>query len=241
MITLTLQRIEDSAYGTKTFFFDKPDNFRFVAGQYVALKLNNLVEPDYRAGVRSLSICSSPCEDFIAFTMRQSESGFKKTFWSMQPGDKVSITPPIGKFVLDPSDSREVVFLVGGVGITPVRSMLCEEMRYPSDKRFVLFYANRTKEDGPHTDELKALKLHNLRMIEVFSQEQGALVVGQEVGYIDRALVERTLDKPLESVYYIVGSPSFLEAMENMLRDMGVPEDQWHKDPFTGMESANQK
>jgi ferredoxin-NADP reductase len=105
----------------------------------------------------------------------------------------------------------------------------------------VLFYANRTKEDGPHTDELKALKLHNLRMIEVFSQEQGALVVGQEVGYIDRALVERTLDKPLESVYYIVGSPSFLEAMENMLRDMGVPEDQWHKDPFTGMESANQK
>ena len=127
MITLTLQKIQDCANGTKTFFFDKPENFTFRAGQYVALKLDNLVAPDNRAGVRSLSLCSAPSEDFIAFTVRESDSGFKKTLWAMQPGTTVSITPPIGKFVLDPADEREVVFLIGGVGITPVRSMLVEE------------------------------------------------------------------------------------------------------------------
>ncbi len=241
MITLNLQKIEDTAYGTKTFFFDKPANFQFLAGQYVALKLNNLVEPDTRAGVRSLSICSSPCENFIAFTMRQSDSGFKKTFWSMQPGDTVSITPPIGKFILDPHDQREVVFLVGGVGITPVRSMLCEEAQGKSQRKMILFNANRTHEDAPHRDELKALSLPHFRYLDVFSQEEKALREGEVKGYIDKALVETYIDNPKDCVYYIVGSPSFLEAMEKMLADMGVPEDQCHQDPFTGLDSANLK
>ena len=241
MITLTLQRIEDTAYGTKTFFFDKPANFQFLAGQYVALKLDNLVAPDARAGVRSLSICSSPCEDGIAFTMRQSDSGFKKTFWSMQPGDTVSITPPIGKFVLDPNDEREVVFLVGGVGITPVRSMLCEEAQSHGTRKFTLFNANRTHEDAPHRDELRALSLPHFRYLDVFSQEEKALRENEVKGYIESNLLTQYLDNPKDCLYYIVGSSSFLEAMEKMLADMGVPEDQWHQDPFTGLESANSK
>ena len=95
MITLTLQKVEDCANGTKTFVFDKPENFTFRAGQYVAFKIDNLIAPDYRAGVRSLSICSAPSEPFMAFTVRESESGFKKTLWAMEPGATVSITPPI--------------------------------------------------------------------------------------------------------------------------------------------------
>lgn len=241
MITLTLEKVEDTATGTKTFYFNKPENFQFRAGQYVALKVDNLVAPDTRAGVRSLSICAAPCESQLIFTMRQSESGFKKTFWNMQPGDTVNITPPIGKFVLDPADMREVVFLVGGVGITPVRSQLCEEAQSKSTRKFILFNANRTREDAPHRDELKGLSLVNFRYVDVFSQEERPLTDQEEKGYIDRALIERYIDKPQECVYYIVGSPSFLEAMEKMLAEMGVPENQWHKDPFTGLDSANLK
>ncbi|MEK9174282.1 MAG: FAD-dependent oxidoreductase [Patescibacteria group bacterium] len=242
MITLTLEKIEDTAYGTKTFFFNKPENFHFLAGQYVALKLNSLVEPDTRAGVRSLSICSAPSENFIAFTMRQSESGFKKTFWKMEPGETVSITPAIGKFVLDPSDTREAVFLVGGVGITPVRSMLCEAAKTQSTRKLILFNANRGCEDAPHRDELRNLTLAHFRYLDIFSQaEERTLGDGEVRGYIDRALIERFLDNPKECVYYIVGSPSFLEAMQKILTDLGVPEEQWHKDPFTGLESASLK
>jgi ferredoxin-NADP reductase len=239
MITLTLQKIEDTAYGTKTFYFNKPENFQFRAGQYVALKVDNLVEPDSRGGVRSLSICSSPCENFIAFTMRQSDSGFKKTFWSFKPGDTVSITPPIGKFVLDPADTREVVYLVGGVGITPVRSQLCEEANAGNERAFLLLNANRTHEDAPHRDELRALKLPHFRYVDVFSQEEKPLRENEVKGYIDQALIGQYLDNPKDCVYYIVGSPSFLTAMEDMLRSLGIAEDQWHADPFTGMESAN--
>lgn len=241
MITITLKKVEDTATGTKTFYFTKPENFQFRAGQYVALKVDNLVAPDARAGVRSLSLCSAPCEDSIIFTMRQSESGFKQTFWAMEPGATVSITPPIGKFVLDPTDTREVVYLVGGVGITPVRSQLIEAAHDGSDREFMLFNANRTREDAPHKEEIKALPLAHFRYVDVLSQVEEVVTPGEAKGYITKELVESYIDKPGECVYYIVGSPSFLEAMENMLRSLGVAEDQWHSDPFTGMDSANIK
>lgn len=240
MITLTLQKIEDCANGTKTFVFDKPENFSFRAGQYVAFKLDSLIAPDNRAGVRSLSICSAPSEPFLAFTVRQSESGFKQTLWAMEPGTTVSITPPIGKFVLDPEDMREAVFLIGGVGITPVRSMLIEEKNHPTGRKMTLLYANRTLEDAPFQKELRELGLANVRYIDVLSQVETAPEHENEArGYINEALVRQYMDNPEKCVYYMVGSPSFLGAMEDMLRTMNVPEDQWHSDPFTGMESAN--
>ncbi|MCW1888528.1 MAG: FAD-dependent oxidoreductase [Candidatus Moranbacteria bacterium] len=239
MITLTLEKVEDTATGTKTFYFNKPDNFQFRAGQYVALKVDQLVAPDTRAGVRSLSICAAPCESQLIFTMRQSESGFKQTFWAMEPGATVSVTPPIGKFVLEPGDTRTVVYLVGGVGITPVRSQLIEEAQAGSERHFVLFNANRKEEDAPHREELKSLKLAHFQYVDVFSQEERELLPGEVKGYINKELLEASMDNPKECVYYIVGSPSFLEAMENMLHSLEVPEDQWHKDPFTGMDSAN--
>lgn len=242
MITLTLEKIEEVANGTKMFFFDKPENFTFQAGQYVALKLDTLIAPDYRAGVRSLSISSAPSEPFLAFTVRQSESGFKQTLWTMEPGATVSITPPIGKFVFDPSEKRPAVFLIGGVGITPVRSMLVEEKAHPTGRSMTLLYANRTLADGPFCQELRELALPNLRYIDVLSQaEEGVAHENEARGYINEALLRQYIDNPGECVYYMVGSPSFLGAMEEMLKSMGIGEDQCHKDPFTGMESANSK
>ena len=241
MITLTLQKVEDCANGTKTFVFDKPENFTFRAGQYVAFKIDNLIAPDYRAGVRSLSICSAPSEPFMAFTVRESESGFKKTLWAMEPGATASITPPIGKFVLDPEDMREVVFLIGGVGITPVRSMLIEEQSHPTGRKMTLLYANRTLGDAPFQSELRELELPNLRYIDVLSQEEAGVEHENEArGYINEELLRKEVDNPEKCVYYMVGSPAFLGAMEEMLKAMSIPEDQCHKDPFTGMESHNQ-
>ena len=150
------------------------------------------------------------------------------------------ITPPVGKFILEEGDMRPAVFLVGGVGITPVRSMLCDVSLEGSERKIILLYANRTLADAPFVDELRSLKLKNLRYVDVLSQEpspsQGEL---DERGYIDRAQVEKQVDNPAECVYYIVGSPSFIAGMEALLDTLGVPADQRHKDPFTGLGSIN--
>lgn len=241
MITLILAKTEEVAVGTTTFFFIKPENFSFLPGQYVAMKLmDELLAPDQRGPVRSLSISSAPHEDFLAFTLRYSDSGFKQTLWSLVPGATVMITPPVGKFVLEEGDVRPAVFLVGGVGITPVRSMLCEAVEKENERRMILLYANRTLADAPFAAELRAMPLKNLRYIDVLSQEekpsQGPL---DERGYIDQFQLQKQVDNPGECVYYIVGSPSFITAMETLLDTLGVAKEQRHKDPFTGLGSIN--
>ncbi|OGI21931.1 MAG: hypothetical protein A2808_02155 [Candidatus Moranbacteria bacterium RIFCSPHIGHO2_01_FULL_55_24] len=242
MQTLTFKKREDAAAGTATFFFEKPENFVFLAGQYVAIKLDNLVAPDTRSGARSLSISSAPFEEDLAFTVRGGDSGFKQTLWKLEPGDTVSITPPVGRFVLEPGDTRPVVFLVGGVGITPARSILKQAEHEGDTRPFVLLYANRTLPDAPFAEELRSLKLGNFRYADVLSQEsspsQGEF---DERGYITTEVLKRHVDKIADSLYYIVGSPSFIEAMEKMLDSVGVTKEQRHKDPFTGLGSANLK
>src|SRR5688572_18330909 len=130
--TLTLKEWRDVADGTRLFVFDKPADFPFKAGQYVVIFLPHLVAPDVRGPHRTFSLSSAPSENEILFTMRGGESGFKKTFWQMKAGDTVDITSPVGHFVLPEDQGKEVVFLVGGIGITPIWSML-KEAAYRGD------------------------------------------------------------------------------------------------------------
>lgn len=238
--TVTLQKVEDIAEGTKYFCFSKPENFQFTAGQYVAMRITNLVAPDVKNGVRSLSLSSAPGENHLGFAVRKSESGFKTTLWAMKPGDTVEVTDAVGFFTIAPTEDREIVFLIGGIGITPARSILKQATLEQSEKKYTLFFGNRTPADAPFRDELLSYKLPNFRMIEVMSQCDPADVnalCGEE-GYIREDILKKYLPNPKECVYYLVGSPSFVEVMENMLDSLGVSKEQRHTDPFTGLVSA---
>ena len=104
-----------------------------------------------------------------------------------------------------------------------------------------LLYANRTLGDAPFASELRELALPQLHYIDVLSQAENEAEHSNEArGYINEALLRKEVDNPEKCVYYMVGSPAFLGAMEDMLKGMGIGEEQCHKDPFTGMESHNQ-
>lgn len=239
--TVALQKVEDIADGTKMFFFSKPEGFQFTAGQYVAFRIPSLKFPDAKNGVRSLSLASAPSEEQLGFGVRFSESGFKKTLWEMNPGDTVEVTNAVGMFTVPEEETREVVFLIGGIGITPARSILKQAEHEKSTKKYTLFFANRQPKDAPFRDEMRNLNLTNYRMVEVMSQCEGGdnHVDCDEHGYICPEILEKYLTDPQQCVYYLVGSPAFVEVMENMLRDFGVTEESWHTDPFTGLVSAS--
>ncbi len=238
--TITLKKIEDIAEGTKYFCFSKPENFQFTAGQYVAMRITTLVAPDVKNGVRSLSIASAPGEEHLGFGVRYSESGFKKTLWSLKPGDTVEVTDAVGFFTVPENESREIVFLIGGIGITPARSILKQATFENSQKKYTLFFGNRTPKDAPFREELQDFTLPNYRLIDVISQCDGADPEDtcDEHGYIRQEILEKHLSAPQEAVYYLVGSPSFVGVMETMLDDLGVPKENRHTDPFTGLVSA---
>lgn len=241
--TITLEKVEDIAEGTKYLCFSKPAGFQFQAGQYVAMRITSLIAPDTKNGVRSLSLASAPGEAHLGFGLRKSESGFKQTLWAMKPGDTVEVTDAVGFFTVPENEEREIVFLTGGIGITPVRSILRQAVLDGSQKKYTLLFANRAPKDAPFAQELRELTLSQYSLVEIMSQcdsadEEDAC---DEHGYIREELLKKYLTHPEECVYYLVGSPSFVEVMGTMLTDLGVPMESRHMDPFTGLFSATTK
>jgi ferredoxin-NADP reductase len=242
-ITLPFKNKIPVADGTWSFLFEKPADFSFEAGQYIALVLPRLVVPDKRGPVRSLSICSAPCESDLVFTVRITDSGYKQTLMALEPGEMVQVTKPIGHFTLShAADQERIVFLAGGIGVTPVRSILVQSVHTGLDRPFTLFYSNRKHKDAAFHQELKGLPLPHFTYVATCTQEPvSGIGKDEECGYVCEAMLHRYLlaEDILKNWYYLVGAPPFVEAMEQMLGSMGVAKERCVSDPFTGMESAN--
>ncbi len=240
--TLTLKEQRAVADGTELFVFDKPADFTYKAGQYVAMMLTSLVAPDTRAGVRSLSIASAPCEEDLYFAMRRSDSGFKQTMFALRPGDTVAVTKAIGHFTLShASDDLPIVFLIGGIGITPARSILKQAEHEGSTRSFTVLYSNRFEKDAAFHEELRDIKLANYRYVTTLSQETTPCAgTNEERGYICADMLGKYVPDVHGVWYYLVGAPAFIEAMEKMLSEMGVAKERQVCDPFTGMATASQ-
>jgi ferredoxin-NADP reductase len=237
--TITLKETRDVADGTRLFVFEKPEGYAFQAGQYVAMAVENLAggEVDARGLTRSLSIASAPFESALYFAMRQGTSTFKQTLWKLAPGAMVTITKAVGFFVLPAGeDTRSIVFLAGGIGITPVRSILKQAEYEKSNRDFTLLYSNRFTKDAAFDEEVRKLVLPHFRYVTILSQsEEPCLGANEERGYICDITLRKYITDISGTLYYIVGSPQFSEAMEKMLIDLGVPKENRHMDPFTGL------
>ena len=221
---------------TMAFVFEKPADFAFKAGQYVVMTLPELAFPDTRRGMRSLSIASAPYENELTFAMRITESGFKKTLNAMEIGSEVTVTQAIGHFVLDESE-RPVVFLIGGIGITPARSILRQAEHDGSSRAFSLFYSNRRPHDASFSEEMQAFPKLRYQCIDTLTNQEAADQCSwqEERGYICDTMLSKYIPEVSEPLYYIVGSPTFAKAMITMLEGMGVEKDAIKQDPFTGI------
>lgn len=238
MQTYTVKLVEkyEVADRTMAFVFEKPQDFVFQAGQYVVMTLPRLLFPDTRRGIRSLSIASAPYENQLVFAMRITESGYKQTLNAMAIGDEVNITQAIGHFVLDES-ARPIVFLIGGIGITPARSILRQAVYDESKRPFRLFYSNRTPHDASFAHELQEFPTLDYRCIDTLTNQEAAEQCEwqEERGYICDAMLKRYMTDIENPLYYIVGSPTFAHAMMTMLADMHVDTESIKQDPFTGI------
>ncbi len=241
--TLVFKERKNVAHGTDMFVFEKPADFVFAAGQYVVLRLSNLVAPDTRAGVRSFSLSSAPSEDHVAFTMRQGDSGFKQTMYALKPGDTIMATGPVGHFTLSyAADGLPIIFLVGGIGITPVRSILKQAEKEGDERSFTVFYSNRFAQDAAFHEELSALQVKNLHYITTLSQETTPCAgANEERGYICEAMLRKYVPDVVNVWYYLVGAPAFIQGMEEMLTAMGVAKERQVCDPFAGLTGAPKK
>jgi len=185
------------------------------------------------------TISSSPAQkDFISSTIK-AVGDFTASIHQTKPGDTAAVHGPFGRFsyVLHPED-RNLVFLAGGIGITPIMAML-RHMRDTGDTRSViLLYANRREDQIVFREELNRIAAGdrpNLSLVHVLSRS-GKDWKG-EAGHIDRERIVKACGPNLSrKAFYVCGPSKMARELIAILRDMGVPEKQIRQEIFSFLE-----
>ena len=144
----TLRRKEEIAAGTMAFHFEKPEGFTFKAGQFGDFTLINPGETDAEGNIRGFSLASAPYEGDLMFATRMRDTAFKRVLRAMDIGTEVSLDAPYGSFTLHNNSSIPAVFLTGGIGVTPVRSIVLQAAHDSLSHKIFLFDSNRKPEDS---------------------------------------------------------------------------------------------
>ncbi len=228
---------EEVAQGTMAFRLERPDGFAFEAGQNVLLTLLDPPQLDAQGPSRTFTLASAPHERDLLIATRMRDTAFKRVLKSAPLGTPLEIDGPSGIMVRHEEAARPAVFLAGGIGITPFRSMARHAAHERLPHRLVLFYGNRRPEDAAFLTELQALegKNPNYRMVAAMSEpEKSAQSWSGEKGFIDRALLGRHLSDLKGPVYYFAGPPAMAMAMQKLLADAGVAEEDMRSEEFYG-------
>jgi ferredoxin-NADP reductase len=235
--TLALLRREEVAHGTLAFHFDKPAGFEFRAGQSIDLTLLNPAETDAEGNTRAFSIASAPSDPQLTIATRMRDTAFKRTLAAMPLGGEVKIDGPGGSFTLLNNAARKIVFLAGGIGITPFLSMIRHASLNKLPHQLYLFYSNRRPEDAPFVTELQALtqKNPNFHFVPTMTEmEKSKDRWDGERGFISREMLAKHLPDLAESVFYVAGPPAMVAAMRQMLVAAQVDEDDIRTEEFAG-------
>jgi ferredoxin-NADP reductase len=202
--TVKLLRREEVAERTMSFYFDKPANFQFKPGQYVDCSLIDPPETDSEGNIRTFSIASAPAEKDLMVATRMRDTAFKRVMKTMPLGTELKIDGPLGSFTLHSNASRPAVFLAGGIGITPFRSMIVNATREGLAHRIVLFYSNRCPEDCAFLQELQLIGSRNINcqtICVMTKMEKSKRPWHGETGYIDKAMLARFVPDVAAPIY----------------------------------------
>ncbi len=192
----------------------------FRAGQYAWLTLG---ETPFTLQQHPFSFSSSAkVLGEVEFAIKEA-GDFTSTIPHVEPGTQAYLEGPYGSFVLEDSVAA-AVFVVGGIGITPILSILrtCRDQR--DTRPFLLIYANSNFETIAFHDELEQLR-QDLRLEIVHVLDSPPDDWQGEAGYIDAELLRRHIPDvtDLDRHYFICGPPPLMDAVELALADRGVP------------------
>jgi predicted ferric reductase len=229
--------VQQEADKVWTIKFDPPpgeQRFDFQPGQFQFVTLfrgEGLPVEEHH-----FTISSSPTETgFHTSTIKES-GDFTAGIGKTRPGDTAAIHAPFGRFsyVYYP-EARDLVFIAGGIGITPLMSNLRHMRDTKADRRVLLLYANHTESDIVFKDELAQLEAGTkpeLRVVHILSKP-GEAWQG-ETGRLDREMLARlTSDRLATSTFFLCCPPPMIQGLEQNLLDLRVAEARIHYEYFS--------
>ncbi|MCF7887432.1 MAG: FAD-dependent oxidoreductase [Candidatus Omnitrophica bacterium] len=226
------QKIQRSAL-VKSFRFYPKNPINFIPGQFAKILFNKDNVSDKELN-KYLSFSASPDKDYIEFTKKLSQSKFSKKLDSLNKKDKVIVQAPLGNCIFK-DEYKKIVFLIGGIGITPVISII----EYIVDKKLntdlVLFYSNRTDKNIAFKEELDNWQKNNQNIKIIYtiidSQTKDPKI---KRGYIDEKMISETIKNYKERIFFIYGPPGMVSSMAKLCSNIGCRFDRVKKEGFTG-------
>jgi len=220
-----IQRTPD----VKSVRFEKPRGFSYLAGQYVVLTLGDSSDPMKKP----FTLSSSPTEGFLEITKKLTGHPFSNALADLKPGDQVSINGPFGEFTFR-EEYMNIGMLSGGIGITPLRSMI----KYLVDKKLnasiILLYSNSSENDIAFREELEDAqrKNPNIKIIDTITRPgpdwQGV------TGRINAEMVKKFIPDYRERTFFTCGPVKMVDSMVSLLKELEIPEKQIKREIFPG-------
>ena len=236
-IALKLKERRMVAEGTMAFHFEKPAGFTYVAGQAGDWILQHPAKTDKEGNKRSFTLASAPYEDELFFATRLRDTAFKENLQGIPLGSRVDFDGPWGELTLHEDTAVPAVFLTGGIGVTPFRSIVLQWAHDRLEHSLFLFYANRRPEDAAFMDEMQvvAKQRSKFNFVPTMTEmEKSKTPWSGARGYIDEAMLRRALTNLNRPIYYLSGPPKMVTAMQKLLRDLGVNQKRVRTEPFDG-------
>lgn len=222
---------------TVAFSFEKPPGFEYKAGQFADYTLLDPAETDSEGDIRGFTLTSAPYEPQLMATTRLRDTAFKRVLRDLPIGTELLLDAPYGSFTLHHNAARPAVFLAGGIGITPVRSIALQAAHEGTGPHITAFSANRRPEDAAFLDELHRLDETdpNFTFVPTMTRpETSRIAWAGETGHVDQAMLSRYIDDLTAPIYYLSGPAAMVRSMRKVLNGAGVDDDDIRTEEFAG-------
>ncbi|MEW6008151.1 MAG: FAD-dependent oxidoreductase [Candidatus Omnitrophota bacterium] len=217
----------------ESFRFLPDKKIEFLPGQFlqVIFDEDKLDKKDLN---KYLSFSSSPFKNYIEFTKRLSNSIFSQKLNSLEANDTILIKAPLGNCIFK-DEYGKIAFLIGGIGITPVISIIEYIMEKKLDMDILLFYSNRTEDEIAFRKELDSWQSQNKKIKIIYTvtdcqpKDKRCLL-----GHIDKTLLSSKISDMRERVFFTFGPPGMVKAMENLCLELSCNKENIKTESFLG-------
>lgn len=220
------------------------NNYQFIAGQYVTIKLT-LDGTEIR---RAYSICSSPSSGELRIAIKEVENGLFSTFANKnsKEGDVLEVGLPEGNFVLESESTTQNHYaaFVAGSGITPVLSILKNVLENEPTSTFVLVYGNKSKEDTLFFNQIQKLEQQYLGRFFVHYVFSKNTIENSFSGRIDATIVNSVLEKYNDKsfkTFFLCGPEEMIRLVSSILVEKNVAQDKIKFELFTSSSAENKE
>lgn len=219
----------------KTIRVARPEGFSFEAGQFMPVR----IRVDGQELTRCYSISSAPAtQGYLEISVRRQGTVSNALHATARPGSMLSIRQPAGSFTFPAADDRPIVLIAGGIGVTPLISMLRHIVMTEPTRPVTLLYSAHTEGDFAFGDELAYLARRHPQFRLQLAAGNGPTTSHVYPGRIDAELLRTTVPDLAHSISLICGPPPMIDSMKEVLGALGVPSLQIRHEVFEAAVAA---